>query len=141
MSNQLGQAQTGTLSSIPKVCKVSGDDNMKMLWKNMGNNHNTPFLWGQTVTFSGTSYVVASGIKFHGSELASVANVTITPLTNFGTTARVYVEKDTALNKISIRSTATISASFDVQIMLGSTDPDISSISCRGNTGASPTYP
>lgn len=141
MSNPLGQAQTGTLSSIPKVCKIAGDDNMKMLWKNMGNNHNTPFIWGQTVTFSGTEGVVASGIKFHGSNLADIANVTITPLSDTGATARVYVDKDAATNKISIKSTATISASFDVQIMLGASDPDITTISCRGNTGASPSFP
>lgn len=141
MSNPLGQAQTGTLSSIPKVCKIAGDDNMKMLWKNMGNNHNTPFIWGQTVTFSGTEGVVASGIKFHGSNLASIANVIVTPLSDPGAT-RIYVEKDTGSNKISIKSTASISStSFDVQIMLGVTDPDISTISCRGNTGASPSFP
>ncbi len=140
MSNPLGQAQTGTLASIPKVCKITGDDNMKMIWKNMGNNHNVPFIWGETVTFSGTEAVVASGIRFHGSDLASIANVTFTPLGDVGS-ARVYIEKDTTLNMISIKTTATVDTSFDVQIMLGIADPNISVIACRGNTGAAPSYP
>jgi hypothetical protein len=141
MSNQLGQAQTGQRASMPKVCKVSGDDNMKMFWKNMGNNHNIPFLWGDTVTFSGTEAVIASGIKFHGSNLATIANVTITPLSDTGATARIYVDKDTVLNKISIKSTASIVASFDVKIMLGVDDPDIATIFCRGNAGITPSFP
>lgn len=115
----LGQAQTGSRSSLPKVVKVTSDDNLKIMYKNMGNNHTSPFLWADTVTMSGTSVVVASGVKFQGMDLATYGNVTVTPLADPGA-VRYWIDKDTANNVVSIQSSATISnVDFDVKIMLG----------------------
>ena len=136
----MAQAQTGKTKSIPKLCKINGDDNTTTIYKNMGNNHAYPAYWSETVTLSGTSVTVCSGINFHGMDLASYANVVITPLSDVGDTARVYIEKNTTNNTIKIISTASIEVDFDVMISVGS-DPDIASIYCRGNTGAAPCYP
>jgi len=78
---ELGQAQVGHspvgLRSTPKLTRINGDDNLKVIWKNMGNNHTYPLLWGsEHAVLSGvTTITLASGIKFHGMELATYGNV------------------------------------------------------------------
>lgn len=151
------QAQTGhtptdrpALRSIPKICRINGDDNSKVIFRNLGNNHAYPFLWADTFTIASgeASVVVASGIKFHGYDLVTYGNVTATPLsapTASGAGALVgwYVEKDAINDRIYIKTTAGVKdagLAFDVKFMLG-VDPDIESIYCRGNRGAMPNFP
>lgn len=134
------QAQTGSLKSTPKITRINGDDNLKMIYRNLGNNHAYPFVWGQTVTHSGTTTLVASGVEFHGYELATYGNVTATPIEDQGT-ARFWVEKDTAENTVSMKSSANMdNVSFDLKFIVGE-DPEITGIYCRGNTGAVQSLP
>jgi len=138
---QLNIGQQGKLKSTPKMTRINGDDNMKAIYRNMGNNHAYPMLWATDVTHSGTeTMVVASGTKFHGYDLVSYANVTVTPLSDPGA-GRYWVEKNTSDGKIYIKSSASMSATiFDVKIMLGE-NFDYSAFACRGNTGAAPSLP
>jgi len=125
---QLGQAQVGLLRSTPKLTRINGDDNLKVIWRNMGNNHAYPFVWASTVTHSGTSTVlVASGTKFHGFDLVTYANVTVTPLASPG--SFYWVDKN-ADGNIYIKSASSMSnVDFDVKYMLGE-DPVITGITC-----------
>lgn len=136
------QALSGTRRSVPKICRINGDDNLKLVYRNLGNNHAVPFLWGDSFTLaSGTQeIVVASGIKFHGYDLASYGNVTASPMSDVG--SRWWVEKDTTDNRVLIKSSSTVSddVDFDVKVMLG-VDPDMEALYCRGNRGTSPSYP
>ena len=137
----LNQGQTGTLRSIPKLTRINGDDNTKAIYRNMGNNHAYPFLWATTVTMaSGVSTVtLASGVKFHGYDLATYGSVTVTPEYDAGA---VYITKDTVANTITCTAanagandgSSTLSVSF----MLGE-DMVVDGIYCRGND--SPTMP
>ena len=74
---QLGQAQVGLLRSTPKLTRINGDDNLKVIWKNMGNNHTYPLLWGSNhaVTSGVVTITLASGVKFHGMELPTYGNM------------------------------------------------------------------
>lgn len=136
------QALSGTRKSIPKICRVNGDDNLKVIYRNLGNNHAYPFVWGDSFTMvSGASEVViASGVKFHGYTLASYANVTASPCGD--PLGRWYIDKNTGTNVIKIKSTATMTGDvvWDVKFILGE-DPSLESIYCRGNTGAMPNFP
>jgi hypothetical protein len=133
----LGQAQTGQRSSTPKVCKVDGDDSMKMVYRHMGNNHAHPFLWADelTVVSGATSVVVASGIKFHGMPLATNGTFVATPEGDLG---RFWITKNTSTNVVTfVCSTAAGSGGVKVGVMamLGS-EPDLDTLNCRGNVGA-----
>ena len=132
--------QQGKLKSTPKMTRINGDDNMKAIYRNMGNNHAYPMLWANEVTHSGTETVVlASGTKFHGYDLVSYANVTATPLSDPGTD-RYWIDKN-ADGAVYIKSSGSMSdVSFDVKIMLGE-NFDYSVFACRGNTGAAPSLP
>jgi hypothetical protein len=102
----------------------------------MGNNHAYPFIWADTVTFTGAeTKTLVSGVKFHGMKVAQYAKVTVGAL---AAGMNVYVTKNTAANTITISSSAAGSA--DVIIMLGTT-PDVEEIACRGNTGAKQMLP
>jgi len=140
---QIGQAQSGTLKSIPKLTRINGDDNLKVIYRNMGNNHAYPFIWANSITVaSGISAVtLASGVKFHGYDLATYASVNVTPCYDAGD---IYVTKNTTANTI-VCTTANAGANdgsskLDVMFMLGD-NPEIDGIYCRGNTGAMPNYP
>ena len=148
---QLGNYQVGMLKSTPKLTKINGDDNVKVIWRNMGNNHAYPFVWADTVTMaSGTvEVVVASGVKFHGLELAgvdsdskSLCNITITPLQNPGARG-FWVEKNAGTNVIKIKSTAVdnnLDYDFDVKYMLGAENVAIAGMNCDGMwSGMPPT--
>jgi len=136
------QALSGTRRSVPKICRINGDDNMTMVFKNLGNNHAVPFVWGDQATLvSGTSsLVVASGIKFHGKTLASHGNVTASPMSDVG--SRWWIEKDTTDNRILLKSESAVAddVDFDLHFMLGDA-PDMEALYCRGNRGAMPSYP
>lgn len=130
---QLGQAQVGLLRSTPKLTRINGDDNLKVIWKNMGNNHAYPLIWGSEhpVASGITSVVLASGVKFHGMDLASYANVQATPNWNAGA---CYITKDTTANTVTFTcATAGAndgSSSVDVKYMLGASDPVITGLYC-----------
>ena len=143
------QAQTGELHSTPKLTNIKGDDNLCLVYRNMGNNHAYPFIWSDKVTHSGTETLVASGVKFHGMELAACGNVVATPnVTTTGIAATVsgiedgyWIEKQTDTNMVYIKSTASCdSVDFDLMFMLGA-DANVTTLSCRGNTGASQSLP
>lgn len=132
----VGQAQTGQRKSIPKVANIKADDGKKLIFKNVGNNHAYPMIWADTITMSGTEVVVASGVVFHGMDLASYGNITATSRGSLS--APLYVTRDTVNNIVKIESTASVTADVDVQIILG-TNADarfIESYVCRGNNGA-----
>lgn len=136
------QALSGTRRSVPKICRINGDDNLKLIYKNLGNNHAVPFLWGDSFTLaSGTQeIVIASGIKFHGKDLASYGNVTASPMSDVG--SRWWIEKDTTDNRVLIKSSSAPpdDVDFDCKFMLGD-DPDMENLYCRGNRGTMPSYP
>lgn len=119
--SDIGQPNTGKKKSIPKVADVKADDSLKLLYKKVGNNHNYPCQWADKVTLlnGATEVVVASGVNFHGFDLATYGNVVVTPLADVG--YRYYIDKDTGTNVVKIVSTAAVAADidFDVQVVLG----------------------
>jgi len=139
---QLGQAQTGSLRSTPKQLKMTASDKAAAVYKNMGNNHNVPFIWSASATVaSGTTEVtLASGLKFYDMDLASYAVVTATPTADPG--ARYWVDHDTSVNviKLVIGSTASDSVEFNVMFMLGA-PIDVSTLSTRGSGAPAQSYP
>lgn len=137
---QLGQAQQGALKSTPKLTRINGDDNLKVVYRNLGNNHAYPFVWATETTLSGTEVVIASGIKWHGYDLATYATTVVTPLGE--PDGRLYVDKDTASNVVTLKTTTTQSPGIEVDIlwMLGG-DFTAEGLACRGNTGATQSLP
>jgi hypothetical protein len=137
---QLIIGQQGLLKSKPKLTRINGDDNLKVIYRNMGNNHAYPFIWGSThLISSGADTVVASGVKFHGYDLASYANTTLT-VTSGTQDGYVYITKDTTNNIITVKSTGSNSVEVDIKWMLG-VDPSISGLYCRGTGAPAPNYP
>ena len=138
----LGQAQVGSLKSKPKLTRINGDDNAKVIWRNMGNNHSYPLLWTSTHEIvGGADTVVASGVKFHGLALASYASfagITVTSGTQDG---YVYITKDTTANTITVKSTGSNSVEVDIAWMLAYEDIDVTGIYCRGNGNPMPSLP
>lgn len=137
------QAQVGTLKSTPRLAKISGDDAAKVMYRHSGNHHTYPFMWANTATISGTAseVLVASGISWHGYDLASYANVTVTPLADPGD-VRIWVEKDTGVNTIKIKSSAPLSTDvvFDIKYMIGE-DFTMAGFNCRGNGNPAQSLP
>lgn len=130
---QVGHVGAGALRSTPKLTRINGDDNLKIIWKNMGNNHTYPLLWGSehTVASGVTTITLASGIKFHGMELATYGNVQASPNWNAGAS---YITKDTAANTVTFTcATAGAndgSSTVDVRYMLSAADPVIAGLFC-----------
>lgn len=139
---QLNQGQTGKLRSTPKQLNVKAADKFALLFKNMGNNHNAPFMWSDTATVvSGTTEItVASGVKFYDMDLATYGNFAATPNSNPG--AAFWVDQDVATNvvKVVVGSAVSDDVTFNVQVMLGA-DADISIYSTRGTGAPSQAYP
>jgi hypothetical protein len=138
---QLGQAQVGTLKSTPKLTKINGDDNVKVIYRNLGNNHAYPFVWATEATISGTDdTVLASGIKWHGYDLASYATVVFTP--DGGPVGKLYIDKDITNNIVTLKSTGNeaVGINVDIMWMLGG-DFTAEGLQCRGNTGAAQSLP
>jgi hypothetical protein len=111
-----GQALTGKRQSMPKVTNVKADDNKKIIFKNMGNNHAYPMFWADTISMDGTSVVVADGVVFHGNKLAENGNIVATPRSVVA--ANYAVVRDTVNNIVTIEADAAVTADFDVQIIL-----------------------
>jgi hypothetical protein len=84
--------------------------------------------------------VVASGIKWHGYDLATYATVMATPEGDVG---YCYVEKDTVANTITVKASSGASGA-DVNIalmfMLGN-EIEVEGLYCRGNHGATQNLP
>jgi hypothetical protein len=137
----LNIGQQGKLRSTPKLTRINGDDHAKVIYRNLGNNHAYPFIWATTAVMeaNASEVLVASGIKWHGYDLASYASVIATPDGNLGS---VYVVKDKTANTISIKSSATLSedTAINVMFMLGG-EIDVEGLFCRGNTGATQNLP
>ena len=138
---QVGQAQSGELKSTPKLTRINGDDHAKVIYRNMGNNHAYPFVWASTATVaSGTSEVlVASGIKWHGYDLATYASVVATPHANLGS---FWMSYNTTANTITFNCSTTASVNTEVALMfmLGG-DMVVIGLYCRGNDGATQNLP
>lgn len=138
---QLGQAQVGSLKSTPKLTRINGDDNFKVIYRNLGNNHAYPFVWATEATISGTDdTVLASGIKWHGYDLANFATVVVTPTGSpVGT---LYVDKNITNNVVTLKSTGNESTGItvDVMWMLGG-EFEAEGLQSRGNTGAAQSLP
>ena len=139
---QLGNYQVGTLKSTPKLTKINGDDDVKVIWKNMGNQHAYPFVWAASATLaSGINTVtLVDSVKFHGLDLATYANVTVTPCFDAGA---VYITKDTVANTITCTVETAPGAgggTLDVKYMLGAEDVVITGMNCDGMwSGMPPT--
>ena len=108
----VGQAQTGKHRSIPKISTIKADDGKKLIFKNVGDNHAYPMIWADTITMSGTSAVVASGVKFHGFDLATYGNVVATPRSSIA--APFWISRNTSTNVITINSGSSLVSVFDV---------------------------
>ena len=148
----LGIGQQGTLKSTPKLTRINGDDNLAVVYRNLGNNHAYPFIFADTFTVaSGVTAInmrLASDVKYHGYELATYAKVIVTPNYDAGD---FYVTKDVDNNIIRFTCekacvppiydiTNTTSGTIDVIFMVGE-DAAFEGIYCRGNTGAAPNFP
>lgn len=140
---QLNIGQQGSLKSTPKLTKINGDDDKKVIYRNLGNNHAYPFIWASTATIpnGATSVVVASGIKWHGYDLATYASVIATPKGDIGD---YYTTTDEVANTITLNceTSVTVSGGIDVALMfmLGN-EMVVEGLSCRGNTGATQSLP
>jgi hypothetical protein len=138
----LNIGQQGSLRSMPKLTRINGDDDKKVVYRNMGNNHAYPFIWASTasVPVGSTELVVASGIKWHGYDLASYASVVATPDFN----AYCYVERDTTNNVLTLKCSAAPTVSgvnnVDMMFMLGN-EMEVEGLYCRGNHGATQSLP
>lgn len=139
---QLGQAQTGSLRSTPKQLKVSASDKSAALFKNMGNNHNIPFMWSSSATVASgqTEVTVTSGISFYDMDLASYANVVATAKADPGDD--YWLNYNTVDNVISLEvgSAVTGDVDFNVQFMLGQ-EIDITTLNTRGTGAPAQSYP
>lgn len=110
------QYQVGQLKSTPKLVRVNADDDKALIIKNLGNGRRIPLLWATQVTMaSGTSeVVVASGVSFSAFDISAakfevMPVFTVTSGVSYDTTlvGTLYVEKDTDLNQVKVKSTAT----------------------------------
>lgn len=122
----------GELRSMPKITRINGDDHAKVIYRNLGNNHAYPFVWASTAVMADgeTEVLVASGIKWHGYELASYSTVVATPEGELG---YLQVLKDTGANTITIKSSAAASGDTNIALMfmLGG-EMEVEGLFCRG---------
>jgi hypothetical protein len=127
--------QQGKLKSLQKLTKINGDDEKALIYRNMGNNHASPFIWGETLTFSGAgTKTLVSGVKFHGMNMADYCKVAVSGPSG----SNPYVTKTSLTNVITVTSSA--AGAVDVIVMVG-VSPDIAKLKDRGNTGASQMLP
>lgn len=139
---QLGQAQTGSLRSTPKQLKMTASDKAAAVYKNMGNNHNVPFIWSASATVLNgtTTIVIADGLKFYDMDLASYAVVTATATSDPG--AAYWLDHDTGANTITLTvgTAVTADVEFNLLFMLGA-PIDVSTLSTRGSGAPAQSYP
>jgi len=109
-----------TLGHTPKVVRINGDDNMTVIYRNLGNGRRVPFLIGTSVTVASGSYTadILSGAEFHGYKISS-AVVQVTP-TNDVVSGRYWIEKDSATPKLVLhQANAVDDATYDIYVFLG----------------------
>ena len=139
----IGIGQQGLLKSKPKLTRINGDDDKAIVYRNLGNNHAYPFVFADSFTVASgiTTVVLASGVKFHGYDLATYCKVAVTPAFNAGA---FYVTKNTTSNVISFTCTNAGandgSSTVDALFMLGE-DAAVEGIYCRGTGNPAPNFP
>jgi hypothetical protein len=144
----MAQALSGKRKSIPKMCKVSGDDDRMILYKNRGNNHTCPFMWADTYTVvSGTTEATisdatttATQIEFYGCDLVSYGSIVAQPLQDMGA-VNWWIEKDVPGKTVKLKvDTGSNDFVFDVHFMFG-VDADVETLNCRGTGKGMPSLP
>ena len=108
----------------PKVVRINGDDNMTIIYRNLGNGRRVPFLIGTSVTVASgnTEADILSGAEFHGYKISD-AVVQVTP-TNEVAAGRYWIEKDSDTPKLVLHQTNAVddtNANYDVYVFLGDT--------------------
>ncbi len=138
----LGQAQTGSLKSTPRQVKITSSASSATVFKNMGNNHNVPFMWAAeaTVLDTETTVVLADGVKFYDMDLATYANVIATPTSDPGDAYWIDFNTTTNIITLTVGTAVTADVKFNVQFMLGP-KIDISTLSTRGTGAPAQSYP
>ena len=109
-----------TKGHTPKVVRINGDDNMTVIYRNLGNGRRVPFLIGTSVTVASgeTSADILSGTEIHGYKISS-AVVQATP-TNDVNSGRYWVEKDSATPTLTLhQANNDVTATYDVYVFLG----------------------
>lgn len=120
-----------TKGHTPKVVRINGDDNMTIIYRNLGNGRRVPFLIGLNVTVasgttSGTLGGILSGLDIHGYKISS-AIVQATLLDDLAV-GRYWIEKDTVNNNLILHQENTPNAAhdyahYDVYVFLGDAAP------------------
>lgn len=109
-----------TKGHTPKVVRINGDDNMTIIYRNLGNGRRVPFLLGTSVTVASGSYTadILSGTKIHGYKISD-AVVQVTP-TNDVVSGRYWIEKDSSTPKLVIhQANNDVTANYDIYVFLG----------------------
>jgi len=122
-----------TKGHTPKVVRINGDDNMTVIYRNLGNGRRVPFLIGTsiTVTSGNTTAVILSGAEFHGYKISD-AVVQVTP-TSEGITGRYWVEKAPLTPALVLNQTNNdVTATYDIYVFLG----DAASSTLYGSTSS-----
>lgn len=127
---QVGHKRTGSpgeLKSMPKLVRVNADDSNAVIVKNLGNGRRIPLFWATQVTMaSGTNeVVVASGVSFSAFDI-SAAKFEVTPVftltsgVSYDTSlvGKLYIEKDTTLNQVKVKSTASAAQDSVIDVMI-----------------------
>jgi len=109
-----------TLGHTPKVVRINGDDNMTLIYRNLGNGRRVPFLIGTSVTVASgdTTADILSGAEFHGYKISSA--VVQATLTNNRAVGTYWVEKDSSTPKLVLHQTNAVDdATYDIYVFLG----------------------
>lgn len=109
-----------TKGHTPKVVRINGDDNMTIIYRNLGNGRRVPFLIGTSVTVASgdTTADILSGAEFHGYKISDA--VVQATLTNDRAVGRYWVEKNTSTPKLVLHQDNTVDdATYDIYVFLG----------------------
>ena len=113
-----------TKGHTPKVVRINGDDNMTIIYRNLGNGRRVPFLIGTSVTVASgsTTADILSGAEFHGYKISD-AVVQATP-TNDVVSGRYWIEKDSVTPKLVLhQANNDVNATYDIYVFLGDAAP------------------
>jgi hypothetical protein len=109
-----------TKGHTPKVVRINGDDNMTIIYRNLGNGRRVPFLIGTSVTVASgdTTADILSGAEFHGYKISDA--VIQATLTNDRAVGTYWVEKDASTPKLTLhQANAVDDATYDIYVFLG----------------------
>jgi len=104
----------------PKVVRINGDDNMTVIYRNLGNGRRVPFLIGTSVTVASgnTTADILSGAEFHGYKISDA--VVQATLTNDRAVGTYWIEKNTSTPKLVLhQANAVDDATYDIYVFLG----------------------